>query len=257
MVQCPYTIHSDYNTQCSETTIGISRVSQERYSIGIVEDFFFSCKIGVDKTCDGDSQVSCHWLQWSARALCSWVPSTRPRCLGVRSRESVSLLQYLCLSRFLFIFAPVLVTIEIESISCIDLFSWLCVIQGSLCVPSEGISEAPLPNSKITIQSSQWNHRSDIPILLWNPDFQIKCLTLYSNPMQALISLWSCYKLYWVIMVLSKKCIFFIGQLLVVSSDCIGIRCSYIELKFGQVFLGFDFALINGKRRRTSGLVHM
>lgn len=93
------------------------------------------------------------------RSLCSWVPSTRPTCFGVLSQESVSLLQYLCLSGFLFIFAPELGTIEIESISCIDLFSWLCVIQTSLCVPSEGISD-PCPNSKnhntvITMKSSQ------------------------------------------------------------------------------------------------------
>lgn len=166
-----------------------------------------------------------------------------PRCLGVRSRESVSLLQYLCLSRFLFIFAPVLVTIEIESISCIDLFSWLCVIQGSLCVPSEGISEAPRPNSKITIQSSQWNHRSDIPILLWNPDFQIKCLTLYCNPMQALISLWSCYKLYWVIMVLSIKMHFFYRT---ITSCVIRLYWNQVFLywiKIWASFLGFWFCL--------------
>lgn len=162
MVQCPYTIHSDYNTQCSETTIGISRVSQERYSIGIVEDFFFSCKIGVDKTCDGDSQVSCHWLQWGARALCSWVPSTRPRCLGVRSRESVSLLQYLCLSRFLFIFAPVLVTIEIESISCIDLFRALCVC------PLKAFQRPLVP-----IQKSQYNHHNEIIAVIFRYFYEI------------------------------------------------------------------------------------
>lgn len=106
------------------------------------------------------------------RSLCSWVPSTRPRCFGVLSRESVSLLQYLCLSGFLFIFASELGTIEIESISCIDLFSWLCVIQ------TWRHFRPLVPIQKITIQSSQWNHRSDILILLWNPDFQIKCLTM-------------------------------------------------------------------------------
>lgn len=95
------------------------------------------------------------------RSLCSWVPSTRPRCFGVLSRESVSLLQYLCLSGFLFIFAPELGTIEIESISCIDLFSWLCVIQTNLCVCPLKAFQTPRPNSKnhntvITMKSSQW-----------------------------------------------------------------------------------------------------
>lgn len=91
------------------------------------------------------------------RSLCSWVPSTRPKCFGVLSRESVSLLQYLCLSGFLFIFAPELGTIEIESISCIDLFSWLCVIQTSLCMPSEGISD---PSSQF--KKSQYSHHNEI-----------------------------------------------------------------------------------------------
>lgn len=73
------------------------------------------------------------------RFLCFWVFSIRSRCFRVFSREFVSFLQYLCLLGFLFIFVFELGIIEIELISCIDLFSWLCVIQIFLCVFFEGI----------------------------------------------------------------------------------------------------------------------